>query len=921
VNAPLARPPSTDVSRRIADRLWAAGAGLVAFTVYVRTLAPGLVDDVDGAMFQFIGRVLGVAHNPGYPLYVLLTYVFSWLPMGTLAWRINVFSALFGAVTVSLAFLIGRELACRRTISLAVALSLAFGPLFWSQAVVAEVYTLNAACVAGVLLALLIWRRTGGPTYFYVAVAILAAALGNHTTIVGFVPGMVLYALLVKRRFAMRWRTLLISAAILGAGLLQYVFILVRSGQAGAYVESRATTLTELVGVVLGSQFRDRLFRFDWRTVLVDRVPAVGQSLWAELSMVGVVLAAVGLLWLLWRRRADAVLMLPGALAIVVFAANYAVVDAPVFLIPALFVLWIAVGIGAEQLARLLGRTRLSGAAAGAAMLLLPAWLLTHNFAARDRSREVQAAVQIDALFDALPQRAALVREDFLVDRMLSYALIGDGAADDRDVTLTAGDASSVRRRVDDGRPVFGFAGSAWRLRYEALNFSFMPLDVAEGRLDAFLDRLPDGAVVAIAAPGRLAPRFAAARGVSFAAIGRAGALGLDESSLVIVGSRGVASGAIVERGSGAVDVRVPERGPVGGTGVLSPASIELHSDALVAAIRQGGRDIVRTRSGAVLAVWGPDGRLIRAGVLPLRDGFRVPLPASSLSVYPLRGLLPTLAVRTASWTDLRAVLRTGSAIVRAPAGQAVVLYLRDEGRLAPRVIDQTSRRVTVQITSFNGADRVGLAPQLASDHADPAALTADGHIYRIEVRAGDDSPESAFLSVGGIPAEVIGRVESSDPAAQGAAIEVDTEGLLRAPDASSEVLLMTRDDQAQLTGDGWSAVEADETSAYRWMTETEGRLVLPIANADPARIRVQAWREALSAATTMRLRLNGAELPAQPLQEGWHAYEWTLPDGAMTRGANEAEVIVDRLSARDGDDRPPREVAVTEVRVIRDEP
>jgi hypothetical protein len=40
-----------------------------------------------------------------------------------------------------------------------------------------------------------------------------------------------------------------------------------------------------------------------------------------------------------------------------------------------------------------------------------------------------------------------------------------------------------------------------------------------------------------------------------------------------------------------------------------------------------------------------------------------------------------------------------------------------------------------------------------------------------------------------------------------------------------------------------------------------------------------------------------------------------------MTRGANEAEVIVDRLSARDGDDRPPREVAVTEVRVIRDEP
>jgi hypothetical protein len=907
VNATLAQPPATDVSRRTVDRLWAAAAGLVAFAVYVRTLAPGLVDDVDGAMFQFIGRVLGVAHNPGYPLYVLLTYAFSWLPMGTLAWRINLFSALFGAVTVSLAYLIGRELACRRTISLAIA-------------VVAEVYTLNATCVAGLLLALLIWRRTGRPAYFYVAVAVLAAALGNHTTIVGFVPGMALYTLLVNRRFAMRWRTLLISAAILGAGLLQYAFILLRSGQAGAYVESRATTIAELVDVVLGVQFRDRLFRFDWGTVLVDRLPGVGHSLWAELSMVGGVLAAIGLLWLLWRRRADAVLLLPGALAIVVFAANYAVVDTPVFLIPALVVLWIAAGTGAEQLVRLLGRSRPRGAVASAAMLLLPAWLLAQNFTARDRSRDVRAGLQIDALFDALPRRAALVREDFLVDRMLSYALVSDGAGD-RDVTLTAGDATSVRQRVDVGQPVFGFAGSAWRLRHEALNFSFMPLDVAEGRLDAFLDRLPEDAVVAIAAPGRLASRFAAARGVSFEAIGRGESLDRAESSLIVVGARGAASGAIVERGVGHVDVHVPGRGPVGSTGVMSPTDIELHSDAIVAAIRQGGRDIVRTTSGAVLAVWGPDGRLMRACVLQLRDGFRVPLPAGALSVYPLRGRLPTLVVRTASWTDLRGVLRTGSAIVRAPAGQAVVLYLRDEGRLAPRVIDQSSRRVTVDITSFDGADRVGLGPRLARDHADPAALVADGHVYRVEVRAGDESSESAFLSVGGIPVEVIGRVESSDPLAQGAAIEVDTEGLLRAPDAASEVLLMTRDDQAQLTGDGWSAVESDDTSAYRWMTETEGRLVLPIANADPARIRVQAWREAQSAATTMRLRLNGAELPAQPLQEGWHAYEWTLPDGTMTRGANEAEVIVDRLSARDGDDRPPREVAVTEVRVIRDEP
>ena len=93
-----------------------------AFAVYLRTLAPGLVAVVDTPMFQFIGRVLGVPHNPGYPLYVLLTFPFSYLPIGTLPYRINLFSAILGALTVSLAFLIARRLGCRRIVSAAAAL-------------------------------------------------------------------------------------------------------------------------------------------------------------------------------------------------------------------------------------------------------------------------------------------------------------------------------------------------------------------------------------------------------------------------------------------------------------------------------------------------------------------------------------------------------------------------------------------------------------------------------------------------------------------------------------------------------------------------------------------------------------------------------------------------------------------------------
>ena len=68
----------------------------------------------------------------------------------------------------------------------------------------------------------------------------------------------------------------------------------------------------------------------------------------------------------------------------------------------------------------------------------------------------------------------------------------------------------------------------------------------------------------------------------------------------------------------------------------------------------------------------------------------------------------------------------------------------------------------------------------------------------------------------------------------------IDTAGLLRTPDALSEVLVMARDDQAQLTGHGWSR-RPRCVGPYRWMTAAQGRLLLPIAGPAPRAIRIQA--------------------------------------------------------------------------------
>lgn len=155
-------------------RAAAAGAAMVGLAVYGSTMYPGLAGIGDTPKFQFVGSVLGTPHSPGYPLYMLLSWAVTHLPAGTLAFRMNVMSVAFGAAAVGGFTLVLVELGCAPVVAAAGALSIAFGRVLWSQALLAEVYTLTdratlaprilvragAIVCAGLSLCGLIWLRT-----------------------------------------------------------------------------------------------------------------------------------------------------------------------------------------------------------------------------------------------------------------------------------------------------------------------------------------------------------------------------------------------------------------------------------------------------------------------------------------------------------------------------------------------------------------------------------------------------------------------------------------------------------------------------------------------------------------------------------------------------------------------------------------
>ncbi|KPV52922.1 hypothetical protein SE17_12640, partial [Kouleothrix aurantiaca] len=106
-----------------ADLLCGLSAGCVAFCLYWATLLPGL-GSRDTAELQWVVPTLSLAHPTGYPLYTLLGWLWCQLPLGgSMAWRLNLFSALAAGAAVGVSYSVARALAQPRPMALAAALA------------------------------------------------------------------------------------------------------------------------------------------------------------------------------------------------------------------------------------------------------------------------------------------------------------------------------------------------------------------------------------------------------------------------------------------------------------------------------------------------------------------------------------------------------------------------------------------------------------------------------------------------------------------------------------------------------------------------------------------------------------------------------------------------------------------------------
>jgi len=293
---------------------------LITFSIYLATMSPSLSTQSDSGELVTAASVAGIAHPPGYPLYTMAGHLFTLVPVGDKAFRLNVMSGFFSSCAVVLTFLGALLLLGDVAAAAASALALAFSRIFWSLSLSAEVFSLHLFFVSLLFYLLLLMRhraREGQQhgTHLSLFFFILGLSLSHHHTILFMFPAF--FSLLVAWKLYDPLRSPKGAArafALVCAGLLPYLYLPLRAACDPAANWGNPSTLSSFIQVVT---------RAGYGTFALAQLSAYSRSLQGQAAMalaslkllvvqfnIAVVLCALPGAWMLWRKERPFLLVL-----------------------------------------------------------------------------------------------------------------------------------------------------------------------------------------------------------------------------------------------------------------------------------------------------------------------------------------------------------------------------------------------------------------------------------------------------------------------------------------------------------------------------------------------------------------------------------------------------------------------------------
>ncbi len=401
-----------------------AGLGIFVFVLvlYLKTLAPTVLylqnpKLLDAAMLQMQVSVLGITHPTGYPTYLMLTHLFTYLPFGDPAYRVNLGSAAYAALAVVAVYVAGLLLGRRVVAAAFGALAFGLGTALWSQAVIAEVYTLNALLVSVTIVVLLLWREYRKDRYLLLSAFLVGLCLTNHLTSGLLLPASLLFVALVDWRRLVDARLVLGGAGLFLLGLTPYLYLPIRAAMDPPMDANNPTDFGRFWYVVSGGNLTGSFFSFG-PSELPGRMVFYWEHLLDNMPFLGVMVALTGAVVMLLKDRAVGIFLGFLFFGWLFHAVENNIPDIDLYFIPTYLVLslWAAAGLGtllAEVESLISAFPRITkGAILGvlsAMLLVLPLLGVSETYANDDMSGVYRGRKEIEAVADNAAPNATIL--------------------------------------------------------------------------------------------------------------------------------------------------------------------------------------------------------------------------------------------------------------------------------------------------------------------------------------------------------------------------------------------------------------------------------------------------------------------------------------------------------------------------------
>jgi tetratricopeptide (TPR) repeat protein len=438
----------------------ASAMAALVFVVYALGACPTIYVGDSGELVTAVD-LLGIPHPTGYPLYVLLGKLWTLaLPIGSVSWRMSLFSAACAAAACGVLYALLRRARIAPAAAATAALLLAFSPSFWSQANIQRVYSLGALFVLLATAAVWRWHEARSTRALVFAFFLCGLGAANHTFMALYAVALAVFAFAVEP--ALRVRTLARACAAFAVGLLPYAYLPLRSRADPRLDWGNPETLDGFLGVILRRDFWERA----WIESPADLLPIAGdyaRSLGAELTWVGAALAALGVV-AGWRRG------WPVLLGLILMFANVASLAAHGsrsdlfvwhrYYIPSYVMLALLAGLGCQVLGERLPRL------ARPLPLVIPLFLLATGWQSFDRSRYRIGEDFSLAVLRSLPPGAHLVATDDNILFSLIYLTMVEQQRPDVNLILQGVGGADLRdlHFDPDSDPVFFTHHPNWDL-------------------------------------------------------------------------------------------------------------------------------------------------------------------------------------------------------------------------------------------------------------------------------------------------------------------------------------------------------------------------------------------------------------------------------------------------------------------------